>query len=314
MLAVQKEASCKTKAYKDLHTMLRDFLNSDPLPPKICLGVAGPVLDGKVNMTNLGWSVNAAVLSQQLGAAVLLVNDLECTANSLAVLEGKDVFVLHEAERFPKGNAAVIAPGTGLGEAGLYCSSNGCHPFATEGGHCGFAPRTDVDLEIFTFFRRTFGHVSQERLVSGPGICALYDFLRNKKGLEEPAWLKEKLLVHDKATVISQNAGECDICHETIQLFLRYLALEAANLVLKLNATGGLFLAGGIVPHLLPFIDKDLFMKWFCDAGRMKPLLREVPVKIILNEKAPLLGAAYYGLQHAATGVVSRKTNASLVK
>lgn len=299
-LQVQKAASCKTKAYPDLQSLITDSLQNEMQPQKICLGVAGPVQDGNVTVTNLGWQIDETTLSKQFGnVPVRLINDLEATANSLAVLQDEDIFVLHDGDPFREGNAAVIAPGTGLGEAGLYYDDKGYHPFATEGGHCDFVPRTGIDLELYGYLKKLFGHVSQERVISGPGICNIYNFLILEKGHEEPALLRKQMQDHDKATVISQNADAYAICNETIMLFVRYLAVESSNLVLKLKATGGLFIAGGIVPHLLWAFEKDLFMTWFCSAGRMKDLLQNVPVKIILNEKAPLLGAAWYGLQHA---------------
>lgn len=295
-LQVKREASFKSKDYPSVHHLLGDFLEDGDQPAAACLGVAGPVEDGKANLTNLGWLLDSKAISSKLqGLPVTLVNDLEAAANSLAVLEEKDVYTLHRGVR-GEGNAAVLAPGTGLGEAGLYHAKEGFYPFATEGGHSPFSPQAEIDVELYHYLHRIFGHVSFERVVSGPGICTLYDFLRQKKERDEPAWLKEKMLAHDKATVISENATECGICRETMDLFFRYLAMEAASLVLKLKATAGLFLGGGILPHLLQILDKDLFHKQFCNAGRLKFLLQDVPINIILNEKAPLLGAAYYGI------------------
>jgi glucokinase len=295
-LDIKREASFKSKAYPGIHHLLQAFLKEDDQPAGVCLGVAGPVEDGKANLTNLGWTLDSKSITSQLqGLPVTLVNDLEAAANSLAVLEEKDVHTLHRGV-MGNGNAAILAPGTGLGEAGLYHGKEGYYPFATEGGHSPFSPQNEIDVELYNYLKRKFGHVSFERVVSGPGICTLYDFLLQKKERDEPAWLKEKLLAHDRAIVISENATECAICRETMDLFFRYLATEAASLVLKVKATAGLFLAGGILPHLLPILDKDLFHKWFCNAGRLKFLLQDVPVKIILNEKAPLLGAAYYGI------------------
>lgn len=297
-LSVQKKAGYKTKGFKDIHSMIRQFLSKENMPEKICFGVAGPVHDNKATLTNINWQVDGKEISDNFNnIPVILINDLEAAANGLAVMHQKDMYVLHEGEKDLKGNCAIISPGTGLGEAGLYQKNGVYYPFATEGGHCDFAPRTDVDLELYLFLRKQWDHVSWERLISGPGICMIYDFLHHEKEREEPAWLKEKILAHDKATVISSNAGECEICGETMEYFLRYLAHESANLVLKLKATGGLFIGGGIVPHLLPIMQKDFFLKWFSKMGRLKNLLQRVPVKIILNEEAPLLGAAYFGMQ-----------------
>ncbi len=290
-----KQATYPTKTFASIETMIREFLGNDRMPAKVCLAVAGPVKQNKVNLTNVHWQIDGQQLSDHYRKPVLLINDLEATAYGLAVLEGRDVHLVHEGEK-DEGNVAIIAPGTGLGEAGLYFTDGSYYPFATEGGHCSFAPRTDTDMELGRFIQKSFGHVSWERVVSGPGICTLYDFLRYEKEREEPAWIREKMLLHDKATVITSNAGECALCKEALDLFLRYLAEESANLVLKLKATGGLFIAGGIVPHLLPFLHEGDFLKWFSNCGRMKSFLQAVPVQVVLNTKAPLLGAACFGI------------------
>ena len=295
-LSVLKTGTYTTRDFSDVTSMIREFLSTEKLPEKICLGVAGPVQKGVVSMTNAGIEINSEELSKQFdGLPVELINDLEATANSLAVIEEKDIHVLHRGKEEVGGNAAVIAPGTGLGEAGLYYDRSGYHPFATEGGHCDFAPATELDMELLHFLKRKFDHISWERVVSGPGISVIYDFLYHEKEREAPAWLKDKILAHDKPTVISEHVDDCGICRETMEIFLRYLAAEAANLVLKFKATGGLFIAGGIIPHLVPILHEDYFLKWFCHRGRMKTLLENVPVRIILNEEAPLLGAAYHG-------------------
>jgi glucokinase len=296
-LSVQKTVTYKTKSFQDIGSMIREFIANEKMPGKICLGIAGPVQDGKVSLTNVHWEIEGKALSEEFNQVpVSLINDLEATAYGLAVIEQKNVHELYEGGKEAKGNMAIIAPGTGLGEAGLYQGLDGYYPFGTEGGHCDFAPRTDLDIEFYHFLKRKFGHVSWERVISGPGICTIYDFLRLEKDRSEPAWLKEKILMHDKASVISENAGECEICGETMELFIRYLAEESANLVLKLKASGGLFIAGGIIPHILPILHKEVFMKWFTSAGRLKSFLQSVPIKIVLNDKTPLLGAAWYGL------------------
>lgn len=296
-LSLLKSITYKTKDFKDINAMLREFVSNEKMPEKICLGVAGPVQNGAVSLTNIGLEISSEEISKNFNdIPVELVNDLEAAGNGLAVIGEKDIHILQEGDKEALGNVALIAPGTGLGEGGLYHDRSGYHPFATEGGHCDFAPRTEMDLELYQFLKKKFNHVSWERVVSGPGISVVYDFLHHEKEREEPAWLKEKMLAHDKATVISGHADDCEICKETMELFFRYLAEESANLVLKLKATGGLFIGGGIIAHLLPILNKDYFLKWFCQYGRMKNLLKTVPVKIILNEKTPVLGAAYHGV------------------
>jgi glucokinase len=182
-----------------------------------------------------------------------------------------------------------------LGEAGLFWDGNYYHPFATEGGHCDFAPRNNFDFELYSFLQKKFGHVSWERLVCGPGIVNIYQFLRDEKKRNEPEWLKEKLNGEDEAAVISGHSKQSEICNETMQLFVRYLAYESANLVIKLKATGGLFIGGGIAPQLITLFQDNAFYSSFCQSGRLNYLLEKVPVKVILNPKTALLGAAYVG-------------------
>ena len=298
-LTEKRAAGFKTNKFHDIHSLIAAFMEKEKMPDRVCLGVAGPVKDGKVTLTNNGWELRESDISNHNNRVpVTLVNDLEATAYGLAVKEDKTIHVLHEGMPDPHGNMAIISPGTGLGEAGLCYDSDGYHPFATEGGHCDFAPRTDFDVELYHFLKKKFGHVSWERIVSGPGICQIFDFLHQEKERETPVWLVEKTLSHDKAATISEHAGECAICKETIELFLHYLAVESASLVLKLKATGALFIGGGIIPHLLPHLHESLFIKSFTAAGRMKNLLQSVPVLLIMDEKTPLIGAASYGVHH----------------
>jgi glucokinase len=292
-----KEDKYRTKDYSDLGKMIADFLSGDKAPDRMCFGVAGPVLNGKVRITNVPWGIDSNEIAKLYNnIPVHLINDLETTAYGLAVLEEKDLHVVHKGKHTP-GNWGIIAPGTGLGEAGLYWDGKTAHPFPTEGGHCDFAPRTEPDLEMFTYLQRKFGHVSWERLISGPGIFTIFEFLRDVKEMDVPAWLNDKMLAHDDApALISENADNVPICAETMNLFLRYLAIEAANLALKVKATAGIFIGGGIMPKNLKLIDNHIFLKWFHDFGRMRHVLEDIPINIILNDKASLLGAAWYAV------------------
>ncbi|MGE5520436.1 MAG: glucokinase [Candidatus Dadabacteria bacterium] len=294
-LFTRKHAIYKTKNFPGITSVIAEFIQQEELPSKICLAVAGPVQDSKVTLTNLNWTIDGEQLSQQLNRPVFLINDLQATCYGLSVLDEKEIHVIHKGIKDPKGNMAIISPGTGLGEAGLYYDDNGYHPFASEGGHCDFAPRTEEDIEILLWTKKKFRHVSWERIVSGPGICTIYDFLLQVKERDEPSWIKEKILSHDKAMVISQNAMDCPLCKETIDLFTRYLAIEAANLALKMKATAGVFIGGGIVPDLIADLNQELFIRYFIHSGRMQHLLESVPVHIILNKQATLAGAAYFG-------------------
>ena len=292
-----KEDKYRTKDYNDLGKMIADFLSKDKTPDRMCFGVAGPVLNGKVSITNVPWGIDSKEISKLYNnIPVHLINDLETTAYGLAVLEEKDLHIVRDGKHTP-GNWAIIAPGTGLGEAGIYWDGKSAHPFPTEGGHCDFAPREEPDLEMYTYLKRKFGHVSWERLISGPGIVTIYEFLRDVKEMEVPAWLTDKMLAHDdSAALISENADDVPICAETMNLFMRYLATEAANLALKVKATAGVFIGGGIMPKNLKLLDAHTFIRWFHDFGRMKHLLENIPVKIILNDKTALLGAAWYAV------------------
>lgn len=294
-----QEAQYKSHDYENIIDLTDAFIRDLPLPVSICFGVAGPVLNGHAKLSNINWDINSAELCNHFKVKnVQLINDLEATAYGLAMLNEIDVVMLHKGSDGAVGNAAVIAPGTGLGEAGLYFDGNYFHPFATEGGHSDFAPRNEFDFELYTFLKKKFGHVSWERLVCGPGIVNIYQFLRDEKKREEPGWLKEKFINDDAASVISQHVMQSEICKETMLLFIRYLAYESANLVLKLKATGGLFIGGGIAPQIVSLFENDAFYSSFCQSGRLNYLLEKVPVKIILNTKTALLGAAFFGAKN----------------
>lgn len=290
------ECRYRTKDFNDAGGMITVFLEAHKAPDVICFGVAGPVQNGKVRVTNVPWQMDSEEISgRNNNVPVYLINDLEAAAYGIALLEADDIHTLYDPLKKVAGNIALISPGTGLGEAGLYWDGRHYHPFATEGGHCDFAPHTRLDTQLYFFLQRRFGHVSWERVISGNGIHDIYEFLHLKKSMEIPTWLAEKMLTDDPAAVISKNAEESHICRETMNLFIGFLAAEAANLALKLKATGGIFIGGGIIIKILKLIDSSLFLKNFQDCGRMKSLLEDIPVKIILNEKSALLGAAYYG-------------------
>lgn len=276
---------------------VREFMGAIAMPARLSIAFAGPVLEGKAFATNLGWSIDIRMLGQEFGIAqVFLINDLEAEAYGLAALKASDLISVYPGNGHSSGNAAIIAPGTGLGEAGLYWDGLALHPFATEGGHTDFAPRNPSDWELLQYLQHKFGHVSWERVLSGPGICNIFDFLRDVKHREVPGWLKEKLMLDASAAVISSSAeAGCQICVETLQVFVRYLAIEASNLALKLNATGGVFIGGGIPPKIWNSSLQAIFLEHFLQVGRLRPLIESVPVHVVLNTKIVLLGAAYYG-------------------
>ena len=285
--------------YTSFTDILTDFLAGQPKPVNICFSVAGPVLEGKVKFTNLSWNLDSTEISGHVGGCpVAILNDLEATAYGLAALKPGELTTLYAGTNDTPGNIAILAAGTGLGEAGLFWDGNAYHPFATEGGHSDFAPRSERDFALLNFLFTRHEHVSWERLLSGNGIVTIWQFLTQVEKRETPDWLLQQMENVDPAPVISKAAleGTCTVCMETIELFNRYLAIEAVNLTLKLKATGGLYLAGGIAPKLLPLLNAATWQDVFEKSGRMRHLLKEVSVYVVLNEKAPLLGAGYYAL------------------
>jgi len=290
--------------HSSMHATLIDIIklfiseNKLQLPDRICAGVAGPIIHGKAKITNLSWEIEVEDICMKTGVKqVHLLNDLEATAYGLAGLTGDDIITLHEGDASVQGNMAIIAPGTGLGEAGLFWDGAFYRPFPTEGGHCDFCPRTDLDIELFYFLQKKYGIVSWEKLVAGPGIHDIYLFLRSEGNIQEPSWLTDALTNDDASAVISHAAVENKdaVCAETMELFVRYLARESSNLVLKMKATGSLFLGGGIPPKIASLLQKGDFYKDYIDCDRMQNLLQEVPIHIITNDKTAMIGAAWYG-------------------
>jgi glucokinase len=283
--------------FSSMADIVRKFMGGDPMPARICIGVAGPVMDGKTKLTNLTWNVDQAALGKSLGvSSVALINDLEATAYGLAALDEKDLLTFPGKSPGP-GNVALIAPGTGLGEAGLYWDGAHYHPFATEGGHAGFGPREDIDVELFAYLHRQFEHISWERVVSGQGIMNIFHFLVDVKGADCPETLKEAAK-EDGAAAISQAAiqGSDPTAKQALDMFIRYLAIESANLVLKMKSTGGLYIGGGIPVAVLPLLQSGEWLNIFHKGGRMRPLLESITVNIILQSKTALFGAGWYGM------------------
>jgi glucokinase len=221
---------------------------------------------------------------------------MEANAYGLAALQDKDFETLMYGSKI-RGNAALISPGTGLGEAGMFWDGSHYHPFACEGGHCDFSPRNELDIKVLQYFRKKYEHVSWERLLSGPGILDLYLFLRQISGKKEPEWLRNEMSKGNPSATITGTAmeGKDSVCVETLDTFIRFLAIEAAQLALKYKATGGIYIGGGILPKIITGINREIFYNNFVQSGRLNALLEMVPVKVILNEKTALLGAAYYG-------------------
>lgn len=298
------EATVGSQSYPGLEAAVREFLDRVGMPvERACFGVAGPVMAGKARITNLPWVIEEQQLQMALGfSSVSLLNDLEAVANAVPFLEPDDLEVLNEGAREPHGPIAVIAPGTGLGEA--YLTWDGCRyrAHASEGGHASFAPIDALQAELLLYLQGRFGHVSWERVCAGQGIVNIYAFLKDTGRAQEPRWLAERLAAaSDPAPVITQAAldSEAEICVAAHEIYVSLIGAEAGNLALKVLATGGVYLGGGIPPRILPALKSGQFMEAFLAKGRMADLLARMPVWVILNPKVALLGAACYGLSIA---------------
>nr|WP_040549862.1 glucokinase [Pedosphaera parvula] len=294
-----QDGTFPSQKYLHLEDIIREFLATGGTPRihQSCFGVAGPVRHGRAQLTNLPWRIEAVGMAMELKfGSVSLINDLEANAYGLAQLDPDDFDVLNKGEPGTNGNVALISAGTGLGEAGLFWDGSQHHPFACEGGHCDFAPQNTLDGELFAFLHDRFGHVSWEKVLSGTGQVNIYEFLKNRPGASEPAWLAAELSKGDPAAVISRvaMANENDMCTHALNLFVTYYGAEAGNLALKLMSTGGIYIGGGIAPKILPSLQRGHFLEALFGKGRMKSLLEAMPVKVILNSKTALLGAAHY--------------------
>jgi glucokinase len=284
-----------SREYKELGEIVSKFLEDSATRPEVaCFGIAGPVHNGRVETSNLPWIVEQSRLAKQIQLpATLLINDLEASAWGIGALSPEDLVPLHRVAQ-SVGNQAVIAPGTGLGEAGLFWNGSQHEVFACEGGHVDFGPQGDLQIELLRFLASRYEHVSYERILSGPGLVNVYEFLREKGGGDEPEGFAAQLAQGDPAAAISRAAvdGTNGLAEQALDLWISVYGAEAGNLALKAMATGGIFLGGGISPKILPKLTGPLFMRAFLDKGRLRPLLEGIPVQIVTNDKAGLLGAA----------------------
>jgi len=299
-------ATYRSREHEGLDSILRDFLSGGPSVERACVGVAGPVEDGRCRLTNLDWEVDEASLRRTLGVRdAYLVNDLQATASSLPFLQKPDRATIQEGAADPRGNMAVLAAGTGLGEGFLVGYGTGYIPLASEGGHVDFAPRDEREMRLHAFLRAKHGRVSVERVLSGPGLHDVYRFLREEERLEEEPGIAAEIDGREPQHAIVRHglAGGAGACAETVRIFCSLYGAEAGNLALQYLATGGVYLGGGIAPAILPALRGGGFLAAFLDKGRMRNLLSRVPVMVILDPAAPLLGAASYA---AAGGILPR--------
>ena len=289
------EESFASGAYRGLDEIIALFTAKEKqTATSACFGVAGPVRDGRCKVVNLPWTVDAGDIALQLGTKdIRVINDLEATAYAINVLPPDKLVELNQDATFHEGNRAVIAAGTGLGEAGLYWDGRRHHPFASEGGHADFSPRSKIELSLADYLIEMYGHSSWERVLSGPGLVNVYQFLSRKNPGRSNADVSGRIERHG-AIAISQAAGnkECDICEQSLNLFASLYGAEAGNLALKMYAVGGIYIGGGIAPKIIERLRAPGFRDAFVSKGRLRPLLESIPVSVITTNRAALIGAA----------------------
>jgi len=304
-LQLVSERVFPSRDYSELGEIVSKFLqDAVPRPDVACFGIAGPVHNGRVETSNLPWIIEQSKLAKQIQLpATLLINDLEANAWGIGGLMPEDLTSLNQVGP-AVGNQAVIAPGTGLGEAGLFWDGSRHQVYACEGGHADFAPRGELQIELLQFLESRFGHVSYERILSGPGLVNVYEFLCRKEREDESKVFSALLERADAAAAISRAAldGSNRLAEQALDLWVSVYGAEAGNLALKAMATGGIFLGGGISPKILPKLTGSLFMQAFLDKGRLRSLLETIPVQVITNDKAGLLGAARCAAARSSNG------------
>ena len=289
------------KDYTGLEAIVKEFLGEQQQEGKIsaaCFGVPGPVRHGVLRLTNLPWTLDSRKLSLDLGIDHLfLINDLEANGYGIPELKSDQIFTLSAGDPSVAGNRALISAGTGLGEAFLVWNGKRHIPMASEGGHCDFAARNDDDIDLLRHLQKKLGgRVSYERVIAGVGMKDVYDFLRDGRKMDEPAWLRQRMETEDPNAVIGElgEGGKSEICAKTLDIVVGAYGAEAGNLALKVLATGGVYVGGGIAPKILKKLQDGTFMKAFADKGRLSDLLVQTPVRVILESRAALMGAAAY--------------------
>lgn len=306
--------------FASLDDVVNNFLK-DPEEKKqivaACFGVPGPVRDGRLKLTNLPWILDVKALQPSLGIEhIFLINDLEANGYGIPELKPESIFTLHEGDPNAEGHQGLIAAGTGLGQALLIWDGKKHRPIPSEGGHCDFAARTDREIAMLQYLRHTLnGRVSAERVISGLGIKNIYAYVRDVEKIAEPDWLKQRLATEDPNFVIGTCAedGSSSICFETMKIFAGAYGAETGNIALKVLATGGMYLGGGIAPKVLKTLQNGTFISAFLDKGRLSPLLQAIPVRVILDDRCALLGAAAYAEARAAE-VTGRSERAASVQ
>jgi len=294
--------------FPGLSAVIQDFLKGGPAGLDIqaaCFGIPGPVIDNRASTPNLAWVIDGAQVAADVHVGRLaLINDLVATAEGIPLLEPDEVATLQEGSPEPEGNRALIAAGTGLGMAFLPRVGGRWVPVPSEGGHADYPPRTEDEIDLLRYLREHYGRVSSERVVSGPGLFNIYNFLRDVRKLPESPAVREALArgedparVIGEAAVAGGDVERCDLCSRALEIFVEAYGALAGNLALLGTATGGVYLGGGIAPKILRQLSAGPFLAAFRAKGRFVPYLEKVPVRVILNDRAALLGAA----RHAAS-------------
>lgn len=294
-LAVVAEKHYLSRQHGSLIEIVKLFVAEHQLSPEqACFGIAGPVLEGKVTTPNLPWNIEAGDLARVLGLlTVKLINDLDANVYGIGILKNEDMAVLNQGEANSTGTIAVISAGTGLGEALAYWDG-ACHrPLPSEAGHADFAPRSKLEAELMLYLQAEFGRVSYERVLSGPGLLNIYRFLRDVRHLPATPDVIDAMFSVDPAQAITAAAinGSCTLCSTTLDLFITIYGAEAGNAALRFFASGGVYIGGGIAPHIIGKLRGSNFMAAFTAKGRLSPILESMPVKVILNDRTALLGA-----------------------
>ena len=291
------------KEYSGLEEIVKEFIVSEKVTAA-CFGVPGPVRDGRLRLTNLPWTLDSRELAAHLKIDyVFLINDLQANGYGIAELGADQIYTLSEGDARQIGNRALISAGTGLGEAFMIWDGRDYVPYPSEGGHSDYAPRNEDEIDLLRFLKQKYnGRISTERVVSGQGLTNCYEFLREVRGIEEPASLAERLAAEDPNAVITEMAlaAKSEICEKTMDMFVSAYGAEAGNLALKILSVGGLYVGGGIAPRILEKLKDGTFMKAFTDKGRLSQLLVNTPVRVILESRTALMGAAAYAEARAA--------------
>jgi len=292
------------REYKGLEVILKEFLVAEKVTAA-CFGVPGPVHEGPMRLTNLPWTLDRRELARDLKIDhVFFVNDLQANGYGIAELKAEQIYTLSEGDARQVGNRALISAGTGLGEGFLVWDGRDYVPYPSEGGHADFAPRNEDEIDLLRFLRKKYnGRISFERVVSGMGLTSIYEFLRDVRGMEEPAWLAGQMTQEDPNAAITESAlkGTSEICEKALDMFVSVYGAEAGNLALKILSVGGLYVGGGIAPRILEKLKDGTFMKAFTDKGRLSPLLVNMPVRVILESGTALIGAAAYAAARATS-------------